>query len=129
MEDLRIPATASSPLVEFDLQVGRLRLTGESYPENTFDFYRPILRAAEAFLRQTDRPFSVELHLSYLNTSSIKSLMDLLDGMEEAHRRGRAVTVTWYYDADNDRALELAEEFQEDLTLPFFLVPAGGGRG
>ncbi|MBI5440599.1 MAG: DUF1987 domain-containing protein [Deltaproteobacteria bacterium] len=123
MEDLTIPATLSSPRVEFDVTAGTLRLTGESYPEHSLDFYRPILVAAAAFLRETERPFAVELRLSYLNTSSIRSLMDLLDDMEAAHRRNRPVTLTWFYDEENERALELAEEFREDLTLPFFLVP------
>lgn len=129
MEDLTIPATPSSPRVEFTTATGVLRLSGESYPEHSLDFYRPILRTAAAYLAEADRPFTLEVGLTYLNTSSIKSLMDLMDAMEEAHRRGRPVTLTWFYDPDNERALELAEEFKEDLTLPFFLVPVQGEGG
>lgn len=129
MNDLNIPATASSPRVEFSAETGVLRLSGESYPEHSLDFFRPILRAAAAFLEGVGELFTLELRLTYLNTSSIKSLMDLMDAMEAAHLRGRPVTLTWFYDPENDRALELAEEFKEDLTLPFFLVPASGDGG
>jgi hypothetical protein len=56
----------------------------------------------------------------------------LLDDLEEAHRAGRGVTVKWFYDAENDRALDLAEEFKEDLSglgfapgeLDFLKAPA-----
>jgi hypothetical protein len=47
----------------------------------------------------------------------------LLDELEAAHQAGRGVVLNWYYDPDDDRAMELAEEFKEDLTLPFHIVP------
>ena len=123
MENLRIEPTTSSPLVELNADMGYLHLSGESYPENALDFYRPVLAWLGAFLDQDDRPLHLNLHLTYLNTSSIKSLMDLLDDLEEAHKAGRTVTLDWHYDEENERALELAEEFKEDLTLPFHILP------
>lgn len=125
MEALILPATTSSPAVHLDADSGRLRLEGESYPENALEFYRPILQWLGDYLDRDDRPVHLELHLTYLNTSSIKSLMDLLDDLQEAHAAGRVVTLRWEYDEDNERALELAEEFKEDLTFPFELVPVG----
>nr|WP_320132855.1 biofilm regulation phosphoprotein SiaC [uncultured Holophaga sp.] len=125
MENLVIPSTASSPLVDFDAAQGLLCLSGESYPENSLAFFRPVLAWVRDFLASSPGRVTLELRLSYLNTSSIKALMDLLDELEEAHRTGRVVTVNWHYDQGNDRALQLAEEFREDLTLPFFTVPLG----
>ncbi len=123
LETLTFAATASSPRVRSDAEAGLLELAGESYPENSFEFFQPILAWVEDFLARDDRPLGVELRLTYLNTSSIKCMMDLLDAMEEAHLSGRAVSVTWFYDPENDRALDLAEEFREDLSLPFHIVP------
>jgi len=123
LETLTFAATASSPRVRSDAEAGLLELAGESYPENSFEFFQPILAWVEDFLARDHRPLGVELRLTYLNTSSIKCMMDLLDAMEEAHLSGRAVSVTWFYDPENDRALDLAEEFREDLSLPFRIVP------
>ena len=122
MENLSIPATTSSPQVQGDAAQGLLCISGESYPENTFAFFKPILAWITDCLAGEAGPFTLELRLSYLNTSSIKCLMDLLDELEEAHRSGRSVTVKWFYDAENDRALDLAGEFKEDLSLPFELI-------
>jgi hypothetical protein len=117
-----IPATASSPQVRTDPDQGLLCLAGESYPENSFEFYRPISAWVAAFLARDGRALTLEIRLTYLNTSSIKCLIDLLDELEEAHRAGRIVELNWYYDLEDDRAMELAEEFKEDLTLPFAII-------
>ena len=34
----------------------------------------------------------------------------------------RQVSVRWSYRKENDRALEMIEEFKEEVTLPFFIV-------
>ena len=122
MESLVLAATTSTPGVRFDAATGHLSLSGESYPENTHVFFRPLIAWVTGFLSETARPVRLDVALTYLNTSSIKSLMDILDLLEEAHRGGRDVALTWYYDEENDRALEMAEEFREDFTLPFFVV-------
>jgi hypothetical protein len=43
--------------------------------------------------------------------------------LEEAHGKGRRVAANWYYDEQNERVAELAEEFKEDCTFPFAIVP------
>jgi hypothetical protein len=122
MQDLSHSSTASTPEVRFEAATGLMILRGESYPENAFAFYTPLLKWLEQFLEENSGPATLELGLTYLNTSSIKSLMDLLDMLEDAHKSNRQVTVKWYYDPDNDRALEMAEEFREEVSLPFFMV-------
>jgi hypothetical protein len=123
LENLFIPATESSPQVVGDVAAGELALSGESYPENCFEFYRPILDWAASYLARDLGGLILEFRITYLNTSSIKVLMDLLDDMEDAYGKGRPVEVRWYYDRDNHRALDLAEEFKEDLALPFHVIP------
>ena len=125
MDNLKLPATTSTPAVDFDAATGVLGLAGESYPENAFEFFKPLLAWVSGFLRQGSGSATAEIALSYLNTSSIKSVMDLLDLLEAAHRDGRQVSVRWSYHKDNDRALEMIEEFKEEVTLPFFIVPVG----
>lgn len=120
--NITIDATSATPLVLFDGEAGLLKLEGESYPENSFAFYDPVLAAVRQFLDQGREPFEFEVALVYLNTSSIKCVMDILDLMEAAHRAGKTVAVRWRYDPDNDRALEMAEEFKEDISLPFHLI-------
>ena len=98
-------------------------MRGDSYPENSFEFFAPIITWVEEFLAAEKRPLALELYLLYLNTSSVKAMMDILDLLEDAHKDGRSVSVHWYYDPENDRIAELAEEFKEDCTFLFEVVP------
>jgi hypothetical protein len=125
MNDLVIAGGISTPSVRLDARRGLMELSGESYPENAFDFYAPVLEWARQFLSTYPAPLRLELRMSYLNTSSTKCLIDLLDMMEEAHRAGRDASVAWFCDRDNERARESAEEFREDVSLPFEIVLEG----
>ena len=97
-------------------------MRGDSYPENTFEFFAPLTGWIRDYLKQPEKPLRLELHLLYLNTSSVKVMMDIFDMLEDAHAQGRDVSTKWYYDDDNERIAELAEEFKEDCSFPFQII-------
>lgn len=119
MKDLIVEATGNTPAVRFWGSTGVLELRGESYPENSFAFFDPLIAWLRGFLDGTDLPVAFEVEVAYMNTSSIRAMVDMLDLLEEAHLAGRLVTVRWLHDPENERAIDVGEEFREDLTLPF----------
>lgn len=119
MENINIPSTQSTPSIQTDFRNGVVEMRGDSYPENSFELFSPVLDWIDAYLRDDARPLRVDLHLLYLNTSSVKAMMDIFELLEQAHRAGRDVCVNWYYDEQNERVAELAEEFREDCSFPF----------
>jgi len=123
MNNLEIAQTASTPKVLADSAQGRVFMAGDSYPENPFEFFQPIIDWIDTFLDKNDKPLGFDLELIYLNTSSIRAMMDIFDRLEESHQNGRSVSVLWSYDPDNERVGELAEEFKEDCTFPFTIAP------
>lgn len=122
MTDLKIASTQSTPLIETDTARGVIYMEGDSYPENSFEFYSELVAWVSNYLKKSDRPLVLELALLYLNTSSIKIMMDIFDELEEAHEGGRDITVNWRYDMDNERVAELAEEFKEDCSFAFHII-------
>jgi hypothetical protein len=128
VERLLIEGTKSTPTVEFDAGKKQLMIRGESYPENSFQFYTPILQWLDRFFQQESRKGSIvmTLQLSYINTSSSKCLMMILEKLEKARSQNFYVIVNWYYDRENENELECAEEFQDFVELDeFHLIPAG----
>ncbi len=121
MDHLLISATTSSPAISFNAETGVLQMTGESYPENTFEFYHPVIQWVKGYLEIATDNVVMQLEMPYLNTGSIKCLMDIFDLLEDAHENGQDVKVIWRYNSDNPRAQETAEEFSEDLTFPFVI--------
>lgn len=119
MNTIEIAATASTPTVNADPAANTLEMRGDSYPENSFEFFSPIVQWVQAHLSALDSQLRLDLHLLYLNTSSVRAMMDIFELLEDAHNDGHAISVFWYYDKDNERIAELAEEFKEDCTFSF----------
>jgi hypothetical protein len=113
-----IQQTVSTPLVSYEPGGRVLAISGESYPENSFEFYAPIAQWVKAALADPEG-LTLDINVSYMNSSSTKCMLDLLDLFEDAYGRGAAVSITWRYDRENPRSLDLAEEFKEEVTLPF----------
>ena len=95
--DLSLLATQSTPAVEARWDAGLLRMEGESYPENTYDIYASIIAWVDAYLIASNRSLRVELHLDYLNTSSIRAMIDIFDRLQAASEAGRELSVHWLY--------------------------------
>lgn len=126
MNQLSIEATQSTPSVQADWEAGVLRMGGDSYPENSYEFFGVVVDWIERFLAGSGRALRLELRLMYMNTSSVKAMMDILDMLEDAHRGGRNVQVLWYHDPQNERVADLAAEFREDCTFPFGIEKDAG---
>lgn len=126
MNDLNIPGTQSTPCVTTQGDQGLLSMAGDSYPENSFEFFREVIAWIETFLKASTEPLRLELRLVYMNTSSVKAMMDIFDLLEEAYGKGRQVRVDWYYDPRNERVVDLADEFREDCSFPFEIAADAG---
>ena len=123
MTNIELSATASTPSIVTNFDEGTLEMRGDSYPENSFEFFAPLVEWVQNYLTTPDSALRIDLHLLYLNTSSVRAMMDIFDLLEDAHDSSHAVSVQWFYDEDNDRIAELAEEFKEDCSFPFDILP------
>jgi hypothetical protein len=124
LNKLYIEHEKSSPEVEFDAVANVLSLTGQSYPENAFKFYEPLFKWVDEYLAQVNEVVEVKINLTlpYVNTSSAKCIMMLLEKFEDAYLDGKKITLNWYCNSDNESELECAEEFKEDLSFPFHIL-------
>ena len=116
MERLILPATQLTPAVDFDYDRRVLTLQGESYPENAAEFYRPILASLREYLSDAARTgkTTVELRFSYVNSSSTRSLQQLLTLLDSAANDGADVQVRWMVELDDDSMTELGVDLLSD---------------
>ena len=117
MDDLRIEATKFTPEILFDFNKRLLVIKGESYPENTSEFFNPVFKWAEIFFAEpSDEPTVVNIELYYFNSSSSKVLMNFFEVLDNAGDAGHKVTVNWIYEEEDEDSLEFGEEFAEDMN-------------
>jgi hypothetical protein len=124
MEDLFIKGEKNTffiPTVQFSAQAGICELGGESYLENTFEFYQPLLNWLREYMTTTKKPITFNFSLTYFNTASSRSILDLLNVLKEYKTAGGSVQVNWYLQAwDEDMEQEI-EDFSADADLPIHI--------
>ena len=120
-DKIDIEATTRTPAVVFDFAQHHLGIKGESYPEDVTEFYGPVFTALDAYLGKLGGgACRFDFELIYLNSSSAKAVMMLMDKLDAAAKKGATVDVYWYYDEEDDTMQELGEEFGEDLENASF---------
>jgi hypothetical protein len=110
------------PQVNFDAQTGELVLGGRSIPENSFELYKPLLSWVEAYVAQPAKATRFEFRLSYFNSSSAEYILDLYRLLQKLTEAGHALECQWYYDADDEDMLQVAEDFQNMVGIPIELI-------
>ena len=114
MENLTIEETKYTPKIILDV-TGTISLTGKSYPENTFEFYEPMINwIKEYFETCAADTTTVNLGITYFNSSSSKLFFDFFDLLEE-NNDDHKIKINWIYDEENESAEEAGEDFIEDF--------------
>lgn len=112
---LNVPATDVTPELRFDTGSGVLIIRGDSFPENVADFYGRLGEWIDQAIAAR-QPLDVRFELDYLNTSSTKAVLDLLEALEAYHESGGTVSVEWK--ASTETMGEAGEDLLDGLTLP-----------
>lgn len=121
MDRLKIDRTKYTLGIDLDPETAKLEFTGESYPENARAFFEPVFSWLDGFFKSSPAVVQVELSLDYLNTSSTKCILDILEVMEKFRSGGGVVNVTWFYSKDDEDTLTMGQDIAEDteLTIQF----------
>jgi len=114
MENLHIKATKYTPEIDLDIN-GTISLVGKSYPENTFEFYAPMMEWVKNYFTSGVADITtINIEIIYFNSSSSKLFFDLFDLLED--NEDHKIVINWIYDEDNESALEAGEDFVEDFV-------------
>lgn len=119
MEDIRIEGTAKTATVNFIQAEGLLEIKGRSIPENSIEFYKPLIDWIEVYSKSPQESTNVNIQLEYFNTSSSKCLLDLFKKLESISGQ---VTINWYFEEDDEDMLEAGEDYEAIINLPFKMI-------
>ena len=125
MKNLIIEAVADSPYypeVNFDATTGVCEMKGESYMEEAYKFYTPLLDwIREYSLEGND--VKLNLRLTYFNTSSSRLLLDMFDILKKSEDAGNKIQINWYYEVDDPDIKDEIEDFEIETGLKIKLIP------
>ena len=120
METLEIESTERTPGIKFDYDHHYFEINGEAYPENSDEFFMPVMDALQAYIASgASDKISFLFKLIYFNSSSARVLMKLFELLDEA-AESRSVEIEWHYHEEDDTMEEFGEEFAEDMENASF---------
>lgn len=122
MNNILLDGSAKTPTVHFDSGTGQLELRGRSIPENSIEFYKPLIDWIDNYARDPKPSTQLRVQLEYFNTSSSKCILDLFKKLEAVRNSGNEVLVLWHYEADDEDMLEAGEDYQAIINLPFKMI-------
>ena len=112
---LEIDKTGFTPYVLVDEANNIMKFDGESFHENTLEFFRDIIDWLDKYLSCEHAPFTFECALNYFNSSTSKILFDMLEKMDESVEDNGKIIVNWYVRKGNELMYELHEDLFEDF--------------
>ena len=115
LEIITLEGTEDTPKIILNGKNGIFEISGRSLPEDSAEFYAPVLEWLEQYAEAPNDKTEFVFKLEYFNTASSKLILDILSKLEEVSN----VSVAWYYDEDDEDMQEAGEEFSELVDVPF----------
>ena len=123
---MRIEATDRTPAITLTHDPLKLVMAGESFPEDVSAFYGEVISAINQLTSRSKGKLDVEMALVYINSSSIKAMYRIFEGLDAYRQAGNEVQVNWKFEEDDDIMQELGEDFKDRFQALSFSVEQHG---
>jgi len=122
MLPLILEKTQDTPEIILDKTGNKFDFSGTSIPENTKKFFQPVFDWIEAYTAEPNNETVVNFKMVYFNTSSTKSLLDIMIQFKELAKNGKMLIINWHFSAEDDDMLEAGEGFSKMVRFPFNFI-------
>lgn len=125
MENINLASSSTTPYfpeVNFNTQSGVCEIKGESYMEETYKFYLPLINWIKEYTKELKKNLELNIKLIYLNTSSTKCLLDILEVLKDFEDQGGKAKVNWYYDKSDPDMIDEVEDFEAESGIKINLI-------
>jgi len=123
---MQIAATDRTPAISLTHDPLKLSISGESFPEDVSAFYGEVISAINQMPTTSKGKLDVEMAMVYINSSSIKALYRIFEGVDAYRKAGNEVSVHWNVPEDDDIMEELGEDFKDRFSDLEFKVGRHG---
>ena len=118
-----IPDAPFFPAVNFKSETGICEIKGESYMEETFKFYSPLIDWLKRYIEEGNTSITFNFKLTYFNTSSSRQILDIIETLKKYQQDGGDVKIMWHYDPDDPDMCDEVEDFKIETGMDIELIP------
>ena len=119
MENIISEGTNRLPRIAVDQEAGTLEIIGRSNPENSREFFDPLLKWLDQYVQSPAENTTVTVNLEHFNTSSSKFILDILKRIKRMGDENHAFKIIWMYEDDDIEMLETAEAYEAMVGVSF----------
>jgi len=120
-DNLIIKGTEYTPEVYLQTN-GKLLFKGISTPSNIYSTYQPILDWIDKLKELKPRQITLIFHFEYINTSTTKMLLQIIQKCNSFKVNGSKVEIIWQYDVEDEDQLDLGHELESVVRCQFEFV-------
>ena len=118
MNNLLIESTKKTPEVSFNVD-GRLKISGRSIPEDPTQFYDQLFEWIYFYCQEPNDITTLDIELEYFNSGSSKAILHILRALVDISKKGKRLSVNWYYEEGDDDLMERGEYYESILEFKF----------
>lgn len=119
MKQYYLPATVTTPEVNFDPDSGLLAIKGRAIPNDAKEFWTPILDWFYAYSKRPNHSTKLVFQIDYFNAASAKKMLFLMNQVNFLHGMGYHVSIQWNYSSADDEMREAGEDFSAMIDFRF----------
>jgi len=116
------PPTKSSPSIVFDEEGSIFKVEGISTLVNAIEFYDSAIGWLNHNEANLSTPIDFQFHLPYFNSASMKGILMLMQRIKQGADSGRAWSISWNVEDDDEFLLDAAESFEETLEFSIRII-------
>ncbi|HPD94905.1 MAG: DUF1987 domain-containing protein [Bacteroidales bacterium] len=117
MEKLHVERKTDSPEIIANAEEGYFEINGKSLPEDAVEFYKPLEKYVLSYINRPKQTTTINLKLEYLNSSSSKKLLDIIELFEKIQKQGYEIILNWYHHDDDQDMIDEGVEFAHMTSL------------
>jgi hypothetical protein len=125
MKDLVLltsPETPYFPEIRCYCNSAECRIMGESYMEDARKFYNPVTEWIQQML-ESEGKIKLSVRLIYFNTSTSRTLLQMLKMLALYRQKGANVQIEWSYPAEDPDLKNDIEDLCQEAGIDAHLIP------
>jgi len=124
MKNIEIPLDKESPYfpeISFNCEKGICNISGESYMEDCYKFYLPLVDWLNEYCSLYSH-LTINFRLYYFNTQSSRMILKIFEVLMNFKAKGGEIIINWYYMRSDPDMIDEVEDFQHESGININLI-------
>ena len=119
---MKIENTENTPYIHLSPEESKFEIIGDSFSDQADKIYSDILKWIDSEFPKLQSKINCVFYFSVLNSVTYKNILSILKSFEEYIKKGKEISVDWYYDKGDDDNFDLAKDISELFEVPFNII-------